>query len=150
MADTEIWQAIKIIDDKIASLQAARNQLANAFGIGNNPFPPSTHAQNIAVAHATPPVHATAPVWKPTVHSEQPKAATGRKVQLAEFLYKHGAMPRTTIVEKSGLPEGTVSYCLNDKRFFVQAANGDWDINDFSRKGLQMKDHSITLSAEQH
>jgi hypothetical protein len=145
MADEQILQAIRIIDDKIASLQAARNQLANAFGIGNNPFSPSTHP-SIAVPHLT------APASKPQPISEQqPKTPGGRKVQLAEFLFASGPMSRVAIVEKSGLPEGTVSYCLNDKRFFVQAANGDWDINDFSRKGLEMKDQSGTgVYAGQH
>ena len=48
-------------------------------------------------------------------------------------------MARTAIVEGSGIPEGTVSYCLNDKRFFEQLENGDWTINDFSKRGLERR-----------
>ena len=48
-------------------------------------------------------------------------------------------MSRVAIVERAGLPEGTVSYCLSDKRFFEQLDSGDWNITDFSRRGLERK-----------
>jgi hypothetical protein len=62
-----------------------------------------------------------------------------RKEALAEFLIKSGPMSRADIVNKAGLPEGTISYCLNDKRFFEQMANGDWDVTQFSRHGFELK-----------
>jgi hypothetical protein len=75
---------------------------------------------------------------------------SGRKVQLAEFLLASGPMSRVSIVEKSGLPEGTISYCLADKRFFQQMESGDWNITDYSRKGLEHKAKVGTFQTEQH
>ncbi len=48
-------------------------------------------------------------------------------------------MSRSDIVKRAGLPEGTVSYCLNDKNFFIQLENGYWDVTDFSRNGFRMR-----------
>jgi len=52
---------------------------------------------------------------------------------------QNGPMSRVAIVEKGGIPEGTVSYCLADKRFFEQNPEGNWDITDYSRRGLEMR-----------
>jgi hypothetical protein len=127
--DPEILQAIQMIDAKIASLQEARNRLATAFGIPNSAIAPAT-------AFAGVPVSSTPPTLTTQMQTAQPG---GRKEQLAQFLYEHGAMPRGEVYSRSGLPEGTVSYCLNDKRFFQQRENGDWDITDFSRRGLERR-----------
>ena len=129
--DADILQAIQIIDAKIASLQEARNRLAHAFGVDQN----------------TPSVPAKAPTEAaaPKLASPQPTPAfnqanpVGRKEQLAKFLLEHGPMPRGVLYERAGIPEGTVSYCLNDKRFFVQLENGDWSITEFSRRGLERR-----------
>jgi len=47
------------------------------------------------------------------------------------------------------LPEGTVSYCLNDKRFFEQLESGDWNITESSRQGLERKAKTSTFQMEQ-
>lgn len=134
MADTDISQAIKIIDDKIASLREARNRLASAFGIENDAPIPS-HAAPKALNR--PPVPQSAQPQSNDNHADS--HPVGRKEQLAKLLQTNGAMSRTAIVERSTIPEGTVSYCLADKRFFVQAENGDWGITDYSRRGLERR-----------
>jgi len=118
MADTEVLRAIEIIDRKIQSLQNARNQLAHAFGVDSSPLT------------GMEPTEATLAAVKPRIHAPTfgPVQQKPRKEALAEFLRANGPTSRGEIVLKAGLPEGTVSYCLNDKRFFVQLENGDWDV----------------------
>jgi hypothetical protein len=141
MADNDVLQAIQIIDDKIASLQTARNQLARAFGIESK----ASLDAIVAVARVT--SSQRSPSIQPS-NGNGHHAPTGRKVELAKFLLAHGPASRVTIIEKAGLPEGTVSYCLSDKRFFVQSADGNWNINEYSRRGLERGSHNGTFEAE--
>jgi hypothetical protein len=135
--EADILQAIQIIDAKIASLQAARNQLAHAFGIVDNPITPSHEQLRIRPVTATPIVATSTPTRNG--HGASQPQPSERKIQLALFLMQNGPMSRVAIVEKGGIPEGTVSYCLADKRFFEQNPEGDWDITDYSRRGLEMR-----------
>lgn len=139
--DTETLQAIQIIDKKIAALQAARNQLAQAFGVE----PPTAPIAPARRATVPPPPTRDAPAPSNGNGNQGP---TGRKVELARFLLVHGPASRSTIIEDAGLPEGTVSYCLNDKRFFVQDSEGNWNINDYSRNGLERGSHNGTFQPE--
>ena len=141
MADNDVLQAIQIIDNKIASLQEARNQLAHAFGIELKA------SANVAVS-ATVVRAASHSTTQPSPNGNGHKAPTGRKVELAKFLLTHGPASRVDIIDKAGLPEGTVSYCLSDKRFFVQGSDGNWNINDYSRRGLERGSHNGTFEAE--
>ena len=136
MADNDILQAIQIIDNKIASLQEARNQLATAFGIELHPLRiPSTRMPH-------------GPTVPPPPGMNGNHEPSGRKVELAKFLVRKGAVDRATIIAESGLPEGTISYCLNDKRFFVQAEDGKWSITEYSRRGLERGSATGTFQAE--
>ena len=45
-------------------------------------------------------------------------------------------MSRVDIVAKAGLPEGTVSYCLNDTHVFAQVEGGNWNLTEFFRRGI--------------
>jgi hypothetical protein len=119
MVDPDIQKAIEIIDKKIQSLQAARNQLAQAFGITDVPQP-SQMQMKLVPPNAAP--------------QQLP-----RKEALAAFLIQNGPMSRSDIVVRSGIPEGTVSYCLNDKRFFEQNEEGLWTTTEFSRKGFALR-----------
>ena len=65
-----------------------------------------------------------------------PVQSTGRKEELAQFLLTHGPMSRVDIVAKAGLPEGTVSYCLNDTHIFAQVEGGNWNLTEFFRRGI--------------
>ena len=134
MADTDVLQAIRIIDDKIASLQEARNRLASAFGVDDNPLNQAFRNRARVVAQTTAiigPSHAR------NGHAEAPPM--GRKEQLAQFLLENGPMSRVNLIARAGIPEGTISYCLNDKNFFEQTENGDWMLTDFSRRGLERR-----------
>jgi hypothetical protein len=129
--DADILQAIRIIDEKIASLQEARDRLAAAFGVNGN-LSTAIHGKANVAAHLDQPTNGRATVQPAT----RGVSHGGRKVQLAQLLMERGSMSRITIIASCGIPEGTVSYCLNDKRFFEQNEKGDWDITEFSRKGL--------------
>jgi hypothetical protein len=133
MADTDISQAIRIIDEKITSLLEARNRLASAFGIEDKP-----PVQPIPAGRASKPVQ-TGGAAQSNGNGDHSVHPVGRKEQLAQFIQTHGPLSRIAIVEQSGIPEGTVSYCLNDKRFFQQSTDGDWDITEFSRRGLERR-----------
>ena len=145
MADTDVLQAIQIIDDKIASLQEARNRLAQAFGIDSKSSAQSaTPAAITAIARAISHQSGSAAQANGNGHHEP----SGRKVELAKFLASRGPTSRATIIAESGLPEGTISYCLNDKRFFLQAADGNWAITEYSRRGLERGSKTGTFQTE--
>jgi hypothetical protein len=144
--DPEILQAIKTIDDKIASLQEARNRLASAFGIVS----PSPTSPVSAPVIRVPLSRTAATHLTEALNGNGAPAPSGRKVQLAQFLMDHGPMSRVAIVEAAELPEGTVSYCLADKRFFQQLDGGNWDITDFSRRGLERRTKTGKFEAEGH
>lgn len=127
MADNDILQAIQIIDKKIASLQVARNQLAHAFGIESKS---SAHDDALAALSR---VSIIQHGRRSDAHADSSNGngnPRGRKIQLVNFFNEHGPMSRTEIVARAGLPEGTVSYCLNDKKFFQQRENGLWFLSD--------------------
>jgi hypothetical protein len=140
--EADILQAIRIIDDKIASLQEARDRLASAFGVNGVSNAEALYAPKPSVSRTTRSSEGTistsTPISVPPAQNGT-HAPRGRKEELAEFLLAKGPMSRVDIVEKAGLPEGTVSYCLGDKRFFEQLKNGDWDITEFSKRGLERK-----------
>ncbi len=130
MVDPDIQKAIEIIDRKIQSLQAARNQLAHAFGIEES-------AQSVPK-----PSQLQIKLVPPNGASQH----LPRKEALAAFLIQNGPMSRADIVARSGIPEGTVSYCLNDKRFFEQSADGLWSATEFSKKGFEMRNGGQSAS----
>jgi hypothetical protein len=142
MADTEALQAIRIIDDKIAALQKARDQLANAFGIDSVSSSASMAKRIVVVADAIARSNSSG--------TNGQKPPSGRKVELAKFLVGKGAVDRATIIAESGLPEGTISYCLNDKRFFMQSPDGKWAITEYSRRGLERGSATGTFLPEAH
>jgi Winged helix-turn-helix DNA-binding len=51
----------------------------------------------------------------------------GRRAALIQFLQLNGGTTRREIVEKTGIPVGTVSFLLNDKRIFTRS-NGKWNL----------------------
>ena len=142
--DTDVLQAIQIIDKKIASLLVARNQLAQAFGIetASPAAPPKGTYVSLLPVPAGNDIEST--------NGNGHKSPSGRKVELAKFLVGKGAVDRATIIAESGLPEGTISYCLNDKRFFAQAPDGKWAITEYSRRGLERGSATGTFQPEAH
>ncbi len=101
---SDILGAIEIIDGRIARLRELRKQLAEEFGISQK-----THV------------------------SENQKTLCDkagektRKEELAEFLKAHGPKTRMEIVNQTGIPAGTVSFCLKDKQF-AKNEEGKWNL----------------------
>jgi len=108
----DIKKAIEIIDQRINGLQNIREALAKEFGMED--------------------------VVKPSVSSEPetpllPLPLNGnskktRKQVIAEYLALHGPTRRTQISSDLGIPNGTVSYALNDKKTFQRTSNGKWEL----------------------
>lgn len=72
-------------------------------------------------------------VESPVQASETPKElkeievdAPSRKDVVANFIENNGPSTRAEILAGTGIPAGTISYCLNDKHRFVQGENGKW------------------------
>jgi hypothetical protein len=74
----------------------------------------------------------------PTPRQRHPRESLGNEIlaeieigkksriqQLEEFLCEHGPMKRNDVIERSGIPAGTVNTTLNDKNF-VQLSDGRW------------------------
>jgi hypothetical protein len=141
MADDNFLQALRLIDDKIATWQKARDQLAKALGIDDSA------AASMAKAVPCPVTTAQNPAQPSSNGNRTP---SGRKVQLAKFLAANGPTLRATIIDQAGLPEGTISYCLNDKRFFYQSPDGNWHITEYSRRGLERGHKNGTFESEPH
>lgn len=151
--DADILQAIRIIDDKIASLQEARNRLASAFGIVEqvqigSPAKITLKPRPLNGTQLTAPLQPQNPINTPTAPPPAPQPSE-RKAQVARFLLQNGPASRTTLVERCGIPEGTVSYCLNDKVYFKQSPTGDWDVTDNCRTVLRMFPE-VGLAAKEH
>ena len=101
---SDIVGAIEIIDGRIARLRELRKQLAEEFGI----------AQKTQVSANQKPLFAKA-------------GDKTRKEELTDFLKVHGPKTRAEIVNQTGIPPGTVSFCLKDKRF-AKNREGKWQL----------------------
>jgi hypothetical protein len=102
--DPEVQAIISLIDKKIAKLQQTKELLLSEFG--NN----GTRQRS-----------------QPAVGPSREQLTGTRKQQVAEFLRQHGPTPRREIVERTGIPIGTIAYVLNDSETFRQS-HGKWDV----------------------
>ena|SRR5271157_339063 len=112
---SDIAKAIELIDQRIAALQNIRSQLAHEFG---------DEAERAAVRTINPPAS--------TVQTVPPARRNGRgqlnrKAQVAAFIRTNGAASRSEIIRETGIPMGTVAYCLNDETMFTNR-NGRWHL----------------------
>ena len=103
-SDSDIVGAIAIIDGRIARLRELRKQLAEEFGI----------AQKAQVSASQKPLF-------------QKAGEKTRKEELVDFLKAHGPKTRVDIVNQTGIPAGTVSFCLRDNRF-SKTEDGRWQL----------------------
>ncbi len=113
---SDIAKAIELIDQRIAALQNIRTQLAREFG-GDEAE--RSVARPVSLSPST-------------FQQSSPPRSNGRghlnrKGQVAEFIRTHGSASRSEIVRGTGIPMGTVSYCLNDENLFVNR-NGRWHV----------------------
>lgn len=105
--DSDISKIIELIDKKIKALSITKQTLIDEFGNGkpevSRPFPRATLADI-------------------DVHQ------LSRKDAVAKLIREQGPQSRREIIEKTGFPEGTVAYVLNDKNRFVSTQDDKWDI----------------------
>jgi hypothetical protein len=141
--DPEIQAAINAIDRKIAKLQQVKNLLLSEFPSA----PESVASVSVGVPDVIKTEHGTITFQgqAPTI-TTQPQAST-RKLQVAEFLLEQGAKRRREIVENTGIPEGTVSYVLNDSDTFAHDSHtGKWRLTDQAREALM--EEKMTTAGE--
>ena len=112
--DDGILKAIALIDQKIQTLQGLREQLINEFGLKNG---------NRSSADLLP-----NPQERPNFQITETKFPLTRKQQVVELIRQTGPLRRSEIIKKSGLPVGTISYCLNDESLFKSLRDGRWDL----------------------
>lgn len=98
MGDIEIKKIIVRIDQKIKSLENAKEVLIKEFGL-------EEEKQTILLP---------------------PKSDT-RKDTIEKLLREHGPLPRKQILEMTGIPIGTLAYVLNDKKSFYNK-DGKWGV----------------------
>ena len=102
--DGDIIVVIDVIDGRIAKLLELRKKLFEEFGIAQK-----THVSA-----------KQKPLFRKT--GEKP-----RREELADYLKAHGPKTRLEIVTQTGIPAGTVSFCLKDKRF-AKNRDGKWHL----------------------
>ncbi len=106
--NSDIVRAIEIIDQRIESLREIRGRLAEEFGVSKNGN-----------------VRSPAETEQKFLFSNPAKT---RKDMLAEFLKTQGPRTRKEMIERAGIPAGTIAYCLNDDTRFRRLADGRWDV----------------------
>jgi len=114
MLPSEIEKAIELIDSKIDDLKQAKKTLLEAFGEKT-----ITPQKSSSMVRTNPP--------KPQLKR------ISRKDAVIKLIKKEGPLSRSQIIEKSGIPEGTVSYLLNDKTTFI-GDNGRWNLVEIVHK----------------
>jgi hypothetical protein len=113
----DIGKAIDLIDYKIAELQRAKRTLIEAFG------------QKI-----------------PSTMSLPGMSKGGRKETVIKLLQDEGPLTRAEIIEKAGIPKGTVATVLNDKKTF-KSKKGKWHlIEKKEEREQEQKDLNPTTS----
>jgi sulfite reductase alpha subunit-like flavoprotein len=96
MANQEIEKIIEMIDKKIRSLNQAKQILIAEFGLGKAETIPGISMLKTHVV-----------VKNPT-----------RKDIVSNLIKEQGPLSRKEILEKTGLPKGTIAFVLNDKKRF--------------------------------
>jgi hypothetical protein len=112
----DIKKAIEIIDQRIEALRNVRESLAREFGMEDMVKP------SVSAISSQPPLRQT------TISLIPVESRRTRKDQVEEYLKQHGPSRRKEIAEGLGVPEGTVSYVLNDKERFANVEHGKWDL----------------------
>ena len=105
MANQEIEKIIEMIDKKIRSLNQAKQILITEFGLEKG-------GEITGVSF---------------IKSETKLKHPTRKDIVANLIKEHGSLSRKEILEKTGLPKGTIAFVLNDKEKFY-AENNKWHL----------------------
>jgi len=115
-----IQATVDLLDERISNLQKIKQMLLSEYGIAENGAKLSTAVR----APRKPPRKA-------------PNAGRSpRRRQLIDFLCTDGPTRRGEIVQKTGMPMGSVSYLLNDKKTFRRLDSGKWDVRKELKAGI--------------
>lgn len=106
--DQDISKIIELIEKKIKALTVTRQTLIDEFGNGRTEPMPSLSGK-VSMANLA-----------------QVKELT-RKDAVEKLILEQGPMSRKDIVHKTGFPDGTVAFVLNDKKRFI-SKDGKWHI----------------------
>jgi hypothetical protein len=101
----DIAKAVELIDQRIATLQNIRRELVREF-VGGERIP---SVRTKSLPNTSRNGHGT------------------RKEQVAEFISSHGPATRSEIISGTDIPTGTIAYCLNDEKRFVNQ-DGKWHL----------------------
>lgn len=116
----DIEKTIDLIDHKIIELQRAKRTLVEAFG-----------EKNIQVDNKS-------SFPSGSLRKTKRKKRT-RKHAVMKLLRQEGPLARSEILEKTGIPLGTVSFILNDKITF-RHKEGKWNLVKESQNEQKEKD----------
>ena len=123
--DPEIQVAVDKLDERISKLQNAKDILLSLDSTGErsngNAPSPTTRPQAVRRRRAK----------APTTGG----ARGTRKPELILFLEANGPTRRGELRERTGIPLGTISFLLNDKKTFRRLDSGKWDVRkEFKEK----------------
>ncbi|HEY3305807.1 MAG TPA: hypothetical protein VGL70_19960 [Candidatus Binatia bacterium] len=102
----DITRAVEIIDQRIQTLQRIKEMLLSEFG-------------------SEPAGMLSTPSHIPLIITSTKKT---RKEMLTEFLKHNGPLLRAEILQKTGMPKGTIAFLLNDKETFQRHSDGRWTV----------------------
>jgi len=118
----EVQKTLNAIDRKIRALEDTKARLIEAFG---DSFPVQTSPQSNGNSRLTPPP-------KPidtgvTLPSESPIMLSSAD-RLLQFIRNHGPATRKEIAERSGVPDGSISYLLRNNPRYRQREDQKWEV----------------------
>ena len=58
------------------------------------------------------------------------RSRINRQLQIANFILENGPQTRKSIIEKTGIPEGTVNSEMRDKEVFTEVGGNLWDVTE--------------------
>jgi hypothetical protein len=101
----EVTKTIQALDKKIRALEETKKRLMDTFG--EPVLSPQNGSNGTAKTNSTPPASTTAPQ-----QFASGAAGVSSTEKLRVFLTTHGPATRKDILDKSGVPDGSISYLL--------------------------------------
>ena len=124
-------QEIARQEQKLALIREQRDVLANAQSVLNSLFDGSDGANPDGSVSSGESVAST-------TTAAGKRAKSPRRAEVIAYLEEHGPTKRARLIEATGIPEGTISYLLNDKSRFRRLEDGTWDMKPDDDAGLPL------------
>jgi len=119
----EVQKTLNAIDRKIRALEETKARLVETFGDSFSVQTQSNHNGNNGVTPPPRPIEAavTLPSGSPVMLSSAER--------LLQFMRNHGPATRKEIIERSGVPDGSISYLLrNNPTRYRQRDDQKWEV----------------------